>query len=92
MNKAMNKFRQVNKQQIATVAVLMLLVVAVQVSTDRAGDWIFIGLNLIEMGSGTQSNLTDFSDVAADVTLGDTELVLQIVTRTLECFITWLTQ
>ncbi len=41
---------RLNKQQIITAAVLLLLVIAVQVATERTGDWMFIGLNLIEIG------------------------------------------
>ncbi|MCL1137765.1 hypothetical protein [Shewanella pneumatophori] len=48
---------RLNKQQVITAAVLLLLVIAVQVSTERAGDWMFIGLNLIEIGSEASVSL-----------------------------------
>ncbi|MGS0673740.1 hypothetical protein [Shewanella sp. 125m-1] len=92
INTIVNRVKQMNLQQAITAAVLMLLVVAVQVSTDRAGDWMFIGLNLIEMGCDNPLNLSDVSDVTVDVTVGDTEFVQQIVTRVLESIITGLTQ
>ncbi|WP_299808315.1 hypothetical protein [uncultured Shewanella sp.] len=82
------KVKQMNKQQLVTVAVLMLLVVAVQVSTDRAGDWMFIGLNLIEFGTGTESHLSTVSDVS----LSDDQLIGQLIGRALECIISSLTQ
>ncbi|GIU48445.1 hypothetical protein TUM4438_29850 [Shewanella sairae] len=55
---------RLNKQQVITAAILMLLVAAVQVSTERAGDWMFIGLNLIEIGSEAPLNLGRVSEVS----------------------------
>ncbi|GIU13918.1 hypothetical protein [Shewanella sp. MBTL60-007] len=88
MNKAISKVKKMNKHQVITAAVLMLLVLAVQVSTDRAGDWMFIGLNLIEFGSGAESNLGTVSDVS----LGDEQMIGQLIMRTLDCIISLLTQ
>ncbi len=76
-----------NKQQIITAAVLMLLVLAVQVSTDRAGDWLFIGLNLIELGNGAESSFSTVSEV-----IGDEQMIGQLATHALECIINSLTQ
>lgn len=88
MNKAISKVKNMNKHQVITAAVLMLLVVAVQVSTDRAGDWMFIGLNLIELGSGAETNFSTVSDVS----LSDGQIIGQLVTGALECIINSLIQ
>ncbi|MCG9731199.1 hypothetical protein L1D44_15490 [Shewanella sp. Isolate13] len=87
-SKVSRKVKQMNKHQAITAAVLMLLVLAVQVSTDRAGDWMFIGLNLIEFSSGAESHLSTVSDVA----LSDGQIIGQLISRTLECLISSLTQ
>ncbi|GIU05502.1 MULTISPECIES: hypothetical protein [unclassified Shewanella] len=92
MNKAISKVcrkvNQMNKQQVITAAVLILLVVAVQVSTDRAGDWMFIGFNLIEFGSGNGGSLSTVSDVA----LSDGQKIGQLIGRALECLISSIIQ
>ncbi|MGS0827153.1 hypothetical protein ACVBIO_15180 [Shewanella sp. 0m-8] len=87
ISQATNKLgKPMNKQQLITAAVLMLLVIAVQVSTDRAGDWMFIGLNLIEIGAGAQSNLTEMSDVSV-AGCGVVQQLLTAVFDTLQAFV-----
>ena len=76
---------RLNKQQLITAAVLMLLVVAVQVSTDRAGDWMFIGLNLIEIGS----EVPLISGKVSDVSNFD---VQQLIIKVVECLLAAINQ
>ncbi|WOT05875.1 hypothetical protein [Shewanella youngdeokensis] len=55
------------KPQLVAVLALLMLIVAVQVSTDRACDWLFIGLGLIELAHDTTMSLPSISNVALSV-------------------------
>lgn len=76
---------RLNRQQIITAAVLLLLVIAVQVATERTGDWMFIGLNLIEIGSETSVSLGSVLEVSC----GD---VKQLIIKVIELLLAALNQ
>ncbi|MEZ9820224.1 hypothetical protein AB4238_06330 [Shewanella sp. 10N.286.45.A1] len=76
----MTKFRS---PQLVTALALFMLVIAVQVSTDSAGEWIFIGLDLIELTNDATSNLPSISDVALDTS----DNIQQIVLTASNCLI-----
>ena len=62
----MNKFNQksgLNIQRVITVSALLLLLVAVQVSTQSIGDWYVFGLNVLEMTTPVTPVLTEVSNV-----------------------------
>lgn len=87
-SKFSRRVKQMNKQQVITAAVLILLVVAVQVSTNRAGDWMFLGLNLIEFGAGAQPGVSTISDV----TLSGSGLIGELIGGALECIVSSIRQ
>jgi hypothetical protein len=74
----MTKFKS---PQLVTALALFILIMAVQVSTDSAGEWIFIGLDLIELTNGTSLNLPSISDVS--LMTGDD--ISQIMLSMLNC-------
>lgn len=55
---------KINSPKLVTALALLMLMVAVQVSTDSAGKWVFIGLDLIELTNDTSISLPSISDVA----------------------------
>ncbi|GIU04975.1 hypothetical protein TUM4261_06170 [Shewanella sp. c952] len=72
----MNKFKS---PQLVTALALFMLVVAVQVSTDSAGEWMFIGLDLIELTNDATLNLPSISDVALDTSDNIQQIALTII-------------
>ncbi len=75
----MNKFKS---PQLVTALALFMLVVAVQVSTDSAGEWMFIGLDLIELTNDASLNLPSISDVALDMN-DTTHQIMQTIINSL---------
>ncbi|MPY23045.1 hypothetical protein FM037_04965 [Shewanella psychropiezotolerans] len=62
----MNKLNQksgLNIQRVITVSALLLLLVAVQVSTQSIGDWYVFGLNVLEMTTPVTPVFTEVSNV-----------------------------
>ena len=62
----MNKFNHksgLNIQRGITVSALLLLLVAVQVSTQSIGDWYVFGLNVLEMTTPVTPVFTEVSNV-----------------------------
>lgn len=49
MNEKMHGKKVLSTQKIITVSALLLLIIAVQVSTQSAGDWFVFGLNVLEV-------------------------------------------
>jgi len=60
----MTKFRS---SQFVTALALLMLMVAAQVSTDNAGDWMLIGLNWIELTNRVSLSLPSILDVTLDM-------------------------
>ena len=52
-----------NIQRVITVSALLLLLVAVQVSTQSIGDWYVFGLNVLEMTTPVTPVFTEVSNV-----------------------------
>ncbi|MEI6859570.1 MAG: hypothetical protein V5788_07305 [Shewanella sp.] len=52
-----------NIQKLITVLALLLLLVAVQVSTQNIGDWYVFGLNVLEMTTPVTPVFTEVSNV-----------------------------
>ena len=75
----MNKFKS---PQLVTALALFMLVIAVQVSTDSAGEWMFIGLDLIELTNDASLNLPSISDVALDMN-DTTHQIMQTIINSL---------
>lgn len=77
----MNKFKS---PQLVTALALFMLVAAVQVSTDSAGEWMFIGLDLIELTNDATSNLPAISDVAIDTSDNIQQLIKTVINSLVE--------
>ncbi|WP_299792997.1 hypothetical protein [uncultured Shewanella sp.] len=63
MKGAFSVKRAFSPQKVTTVFALVLLLVAVQVSTQSVGDWFVFGLNILEL----TEPLSEVSDVGASV-------------------------
>ncbi|PKG57015.1 hypothetical protein [Shewanella sp. GutDb-MelDb] len=61
---ALSVLRAVSVQKVITVAALLLLLIAVQVSTQSAGDWFVLGLNVLEMAEPVNLLVSDISNVS----------------------------
>ncbi|MCL1051529.1 hypothetical protein L2755_18115 [Shewanella abyssi] len=72
----MTKFKS---PQLVTALALFMLMVAVQVSTDSAGEWLFIGLNLIELTNDASINLPSIADVALILSDDISQIMLSIL-------------
>ncbi|QQX79358.1 hypothetical protein JK628_17730 [Shewanella sp. KX20019] len=72
----MTKFKS---PQLVTALALFMLIVAVQVSTDSAGEWIFIGLDLIELTNDSSFNLPSIADVALITSDDISQILLSIL-------------
>ncbi|ABV38327.1 conserved hypothetical protein [Shewanella sediminis HAW-EB3] len=72
-------------QKVITVTALLLLLVAVQVSTQNVGDWFVFGLNILEV----TEPLSEVSNVGANVgtSVGDSapDFLQKIVMALVEC-------
>lgn len=62
-----------------TTLALFMLVVAVQVSSGSASEWVFIGLDLIELGYETSQSLPSILDVALHISDDISQVVLAII-------------
>ncbi len=63
INQSMNEGKVLSVQKVITVTALLLLLVAVQVSTQNVGDWFVFGLNVLELSEP----LSEVSNVGANV-------------------------
>lgn len=82
---AFSEQRAFSAQKVITVLALLLLLVAVQVSTQSAGDWFVFGLNILEL----TEPFSEVSNVGANVgtSVSDSALnfLQKIVMALVEC-------
>jgi hypothetical protein len=57
-------------QKIITVAALLLLLIAVQVSTQNASDWFVFGLNVLEVTAPLHVSVNEVVNVSTDFVSG----------------------
>ena len=57
-------------QKIITIAALLLLLIAVQVSTQNASDWFVFGLNVLEVTAPLYVPVSEMSTVSTGVVSG----------------------
>lgn len=63
LQRALSVQRAFSAQRVTTVLALLLLLLAVQVSTQNVGDWFVFGLNILEL----TEPLSEASNVGANV-------------------------
>lgn len=66
----LSKMSAFSAQKAMTVGALLLLLVAVQVSTQSAGDWFLFGLNVLEVTAPVHTGVNDISNVGIELTNG----------------------
>jgi len=62
-------------ERVITITALLLLLVAVQVSTQNVGDWFVFGLNILEV----TEPLSEVSNVGTNVTTNAPDFVQKLV-------------
>lgn len=68
-SRAISLLAALNIQRVITVSALLLLLAAVQVSTQSIADWYVFDLNVLEMTTPATPVLTEVSHVATDLNL-----------------------
>ncbi len=66
--RAFSVIRDFSLQKIASILALVLLLIAVQVSTQSVGDWFLFGLNVLEVTAPVQTGVNEISNVSINLT------------------------
>ncbi|QPG59454.2 hypothetical protein FM038_020235 [Shewanella eurypsychrophilus] len=77
---ALSGKRAFSIQRVTTIGALLLLLVAVQVSTQNAGDWFVLGLNVLEAAAPVNMSINEISNVTTDFSSGLSTDISQVVT------------
>lgn len=68
--KVFNAMKALSLQKAITVTALLLLIIAVQVSTQSAADWFVFGLNVLEVTAPFHVSVNETSNVSAGFVSG----------------------
>jgi len=84
LNQNVNEERALSAQKVITVLALLLLLVAVQVSTQNVGDWFVFGLNILELTEPLSEVSNVGTNVTTNVTTNAPEFIQNIVMALVE--------